>query len=69
MACKLSDENWRDVVKHEDVKYSSENKSLYFDGEGDYFELTKNSDFSSGFKFVYKRYDNSNPEWEEDGNK
>lgn len=50
-ATNLSDENWGDVVKHGDVKYSSENKSLYFDGDGDYLEFTKNADFSNGFTF------------------
>ena len=46
------------------MKYSKENKSLYFDGDGDYLELTKNADFSNGFTFeIYAnlerlRYDN-----------
>ena len=63
-ATNLTDENWGDVVKHGDVKYSKENKSLYFDGDGDYLELTKNADFSNGFTFeIYAnlerlRYDN-----------
>ncbi len=50
-ATNLADENWGDVIKHGDVKYSKENKSLYFDGDGDYLELEKNADFSNGFIF------------------
>lgn len=50
-ATNLNDDNWGDVVKHGDVKYMSENKSLYFDGDGDYLELTRDADFSNGFTF------------------
>lgn len=50
-ATNLEDENWGNIIKHGDVKYSSEKKSLYFDGDGDYLELTKNADFSNGFTF------------------
>ena len=50
-ATNLEDNNWGDIIKHGDVKYSSENKSLYFDGDGDYLELAKGSDFSNGFTF------------------
>ena len=63
-ATNLANENWGDVIKHGDVKYSKENKSLYFDGDGDYLELEKNADFSNGFTFeIYAnlerlRYDN-----------
>ena len=63
-ATNLESENWGDITKHGDVKYSKENKSLYFDGDGDYLELTKNADFSNGFTFeIYAnlerlRYDN-----------
>ena len=45
-ATNLEDENWGDIIKHGDVKYSSAKKSLYFDGDGDYLELAKSSDFS-----------------------
>ncbi len=50
-ATNLESENWGDITKHGDVKYSKENKSLYFDGDGDYLELEKNADFSNGFTF------------------
>ena len=50
-ATNLEDENWGDIIKHGDVKYSSAKKSLYFDGDGDYLELAKSSDFSNGFTF------------------
>ena len=50
-ATNLEDDNWGEVIKHGDVKYSGENKSLYFDGDGDYLELAKSSDFSNGFTF------------------
>lgn len=48
-ATNLANDNWGDVIKYGDVKYSNENKSLYFDGDGDYLELSKNADFSNGF--------------------
>ena len=63
-ATNLDSDNWGDIIKHGDVKYSSEKKSLYFDGDGDYLELAKSSDFSDGFTFeIYAnlerlRYDN-----------
>ena len=66
-ATDLSDENWGDIEKHGDVKYLSENKSLYFDGDGDYLEFTKNADFSNGFTFeIYANlerveYNNGSP--------
>lgn len=50
-ATNLANDNWGDVIKYGDVKYSNENKSLYFDGDGDYLELSKNADFSNGFTF------------------
>ena len=50
-ATNLDNDNWGDIIKHGDVKYSSEKKSLYFDGDGDYLELAKSSDFSNGFTF------------------
>ncbi len=50
-ATNLENENWGDIIKHGDVKYSKENRSLYFDGDGDYLELSKNTDFSNGFTF------------------
>ena len=50
-ATNLDNDNWGDIIKHGDVKYSSEKKSLYFDGDGDYLELAKSSDFSDGFTF------------------
>ena len=50
-ATNLENDNWGDVIKHGDVKYSSENKSLYFDGYGDYLEFTKNADLGNGFTF------------------
>ena len=50
-ATNLENDEWGDIEKHGDVKYSKENKSLYFDGDGDYLELTKNADFSNGFTF------------------
>lgn len=48
-ATNLENDEWGDIEKHGDVKYSEENRSLYFDG--DYLELTKNADFSNGFTF------------------
>ena len=50
-ATNLENDEWGDIEKHGDVKYSKENRSLYFDGDGDYLELTKNADFSNGFTF------------------
>ena len=50
-ATNLENENWGDIIKHGDVKYSNENRALYFDGDGDYLELSKNADFSNGFTF------------------
>ena len=65
-ATNLENENWGDIIKHGDVKYSNENRALYFDGDGDYLELTKNADFSKGFTFEFYgnlerlRYNNGN---------
>ena len=57
-ATNLDNDNWGDVIKYGDVKYSSENRSLYFDGDGDYLELSKNADFSNGFTFeIYANLD------------
>ena len=54
----LQNDNWGNIIKHGDVRYSNENKSLYFDGDGDYLELTKQSDFSNGFTFeIYANLD------------
>ena len=50
-ATNLENDDWGEIVKYGDVKYSKENKSLYFDGDGDYLELSKNADFSNGFTF------------------
>ena len=67
-ATNLEDDNWGDIIKHGDVSYSKEKKALYFDGDGDYLELSKNADFSDGFTFeIYAnlerlRYDNGS-EW------
>ena len=57
-ATNLDSDNWGDIIKHGEVKYSSEKKSLYFDGDGDYLELTRNADFSKGFTFeIYANLD------------
>ena len=68
-ATNLDNDNLGGIIKHGDVKYSSENKSLYFDGDGDYLELAKSSDFSNGFTFeIYAnldriRYENGSRKW------
>lgn len=50
-ATNFENNNWGNVIKYGDVKYSEENKALYFDGDGDYLELAKSADFKNGFTF------------------
>lgn len=63
-ATNLDNDNWGDVIKHGDVRYIKENEALYFDGDEDYLELSKASNFRNGFTFeIYAnldrlRYDN-----------
>ncbi len=57
-ATNAENNEWDGIIKHGDVAYSKENKSLYFDGDGDYLELAKNADFSNGFTFeIYANLD------------
>lgn len=48
-AKNLSDGKWTGVVKHGDLNFNTEKNSLYFDGDGDYLELTASSNFTKGF--------------------
>lgn len=57
-ATNAEDNEWDGIIKYGDVTYSKENKSLYFDGDGDYLELSKKADFSNGFTFeIYANLD------------
>lgn len=57
-ATNAENNKWDGVIKHGDVTYSKENKSIYFDGDEDYLELSKNADFSNGFTFeIYANLD------------
>lgn len=57
-ATNAEDNEWDGIIKYCDVTYSKENKSLYFDGDGDYLELSKKADFSNGFTFeIYANLD------------
>lgn len=57
-ATNAEDNEWDGIIKYGDVTYSKKNKSLYFDGDGDYLELSKKEDFSNGFTFeIYANLD------------
>lgn len=57
-ATNAEDNEWDGIIKYGDVTYSKKNKSLYFDGDGDYLELSKKADFSNGFTFeIYANLD------------
>ena len=57
-ATNAEDNEWDGIIKYGDVTYSKENKSLYFDGDGDYLELSKKADFSNGCTFeIYANLD------------